>query len=174
MNIETIEKHAGDYAADRAHLAAIVGRMNAEIEAIKAKYLPPIRVAVRHVAERHDTLRAAIEDGQDLFVKPKTRVLMGVKVGYRKQKGSVTFADEAAVIERIKRLLPEEQAALLIRVRESLDKNACYDLAVPDLKRLGIGVERDEDIPVIKPADSEVDKLVDALLKDAEQIEAAA
>lgn len=174
MSIEDIEKKAGDYAADRAHLAEIVGRMNTEIEKIKAKYLPPIRDAVRHVAERHDALRAAIEAAPELFEKPKTRVLMGVKVGYRKQKGSVTFADEAAVIERIKKLLPADQAALLIRVRESLDKNACYDLTVPDLKRLGIGVERDEDLPVIKPADSEVDKLVDALLREAEKIEAAA
>lgn len=174
MSIETIEQKAGAYADERAHLADLVDRMNVELEAIKRRYLPPIRVQVRHVAERHDTLRAAIEAAPEQFERPKTRVLAGVKVGYRKQKGEVRMADQEKTLERVRALLPADQAALLIRRRESLDKNAAYDLTAGDLKRLGIEVAADTDQVVIRPADGEVDKLVNALLREAETIEAAA
>ena len=40
-----------------------------------------------------------------------------------------------------------------------------------ELKRIGVTVEETGDQIVIKPTDSEVDKLVNALLADAERIE---
>jgi hypothetical protein len=43
-----------------------------------------------------------------------------------------------------------------------------YDLTAADLKRLGIRVTDDSDVPVIKVADSDIDKMVDALLGDFE------
>ncbi len=59
-------------------------------------------------------------------------------------------------------------------MRESVDLNAVSDLTGADLKRLGIRIEADTEAVVIKPTDSEVDKLVEALLADAERIEEAA
>lgn len=174
MDIQTIEKHAGDYAADRAHLAELVGRMQTEIDAVKQRYLPDIRSAVAQGGTSRDALHAAIEAAPTLFEKPKTRVLMGIKCGFRKLKGQVSFQDEGAIIERIRAQLPKTQADLLIRRKESVDKNACYDLTLADLKRLGISIADDEDTVVIKPADGGVDKVIDELLKEAEQIEAAA
>ena len=88
-----------------------------------------------------------------------------------KKRGKVVIDDESAVIARIRKLLPEEQAELLIRVRESVDRNAVCDLSAADLKRLGIRIADDEEVVIIKSVSSSLDRLVDALLKDTESRE---
>ena len=140
------------------------------MDAIKQRYLSRIKVAVGNTAGAHSELIDALISSPALFEKPRTRTFHGVKVGYIKQRGQVIIDDEAAVIKRVRELLPETQAELIIKVRESIYKSAVYDLTTADLKRLGIRIDSDESIPVIKPTDTEVDKLVSALLKDAEAI----
>lgn len=167
-----IEKAAEYYANARDELARIVQIMQDQIQKVQAEHTPRIRQLVRIAARNHSQLHAAIEAHPELFQRPKTRVLHGLRVGYAKQRGKVEIDDEEAVIARIRKQLPEEQAELLIRVRETVDKNAVCDLAVVDLKRLGIRVTADGDVVVIKSVDGEVEKLVAALLKDAEQVEA--
>ncbi|MCR6497388.1 hypothetical protein LJB71_14990 [Thermomonas sp. S9] len=77
------------------------------------------------------------------------------------------------MIERIRRLLPAEQAALLIRVREAVHKPAVYDLTAGDLKRLGIRIEDDCDVVVVKDVAGELDRMLERLLADLSE-EAAA
>lgn len=171
MDIQTIDTLTAAYATARSALADEVARLQEELEAAKRKRLAAIRARVKAVADRHAELSAALEDASELFKKPRTRTLHGVKVGYQKQPGKVVIDDEEAVIKRIRAQLPEAQADLLIRTRESVDKNAVADLSVADLKRLGIRVTDDSDAIVIKPTDGEVDKLVDALLAGIENAE---
>ena len=59
-------------------------------------------------------------------------------------------------------------------MREEPIRKALSELTVTELKRLGVTVEEADDQVVIKPTDSEVDKLVGKLLEDAERFEAAA
>lgn len=163
-----IEQHTRDYAEARAYLTGVITELQAELERIKHPVLPVIRQAVGRVAEAHARLFASIEAAPHLFTKPKTQTIDGVRVGYMKQRGQVVIEDEAKTIERIRKLLPAEQAELLIRIRESVHKPAVYDLTAGDLKRLGISLTDDEEAVLIKPVDTEVDKLVSALLKEAE------
>lgn len=174
MEMKHIEDLTGEYAGARRELASYVESLQAELDAAKRRHLERIREAVSRVAGLHDRLRLALEAAPELFRKPRTRVLHGIKVGYTKQRGQVVIDDEAATVARIRRLLPAEQAELLIRVRESVDKPAVYDLSATDLKRLGIAITADTDAVVIRPTDSEVDKLVNALLAEIERIEDAA
>lgn len=167
--IEQIEHQTRAYADARARLAGRVQALQAQIERLRAEHLHGIRAAVREAADAHDALHALIEARPDCFLRPRTITIAGVRVGYMKQKGSVVIEDEAAVIARIRKLLPAEQSELLIRVRESVHKPAVYDLTAGDLKRLGIAVTDDADAVVIKPVDGEVDKLVNALLAEAER-----
>ena len=162
-----IEVLTDDYADERAALVEAVARLQAELDAAKRAHLPQIRRAVGRAAQARDRLHAEIDAHRDLFAKPRTRILCGVKVGLQKQKGKVQIDDEGAAVGRIRAQLPAEQADLLIRTRESVDKTAVVDLTAGDLKRLGIRISDDTDVVVIKPADSEVDKLVDALLGEA-------
>lgn len=170
MNMmQEIEQFAAAYAAQRDALAALVTEMNDAIEQVKRARLAAIKQAVQKARQAQADLKAAIEDGKSLFDKPRTRVLHGVKVGLQKQRGSVEFDDEEKVIARIRAQLPEDQVELLVRVKESVYKQAVYDLKAADIKRLGIRITADCDAVVIKSVDSEVDKLISALLAEAEQ-----
>ena len=70
------------------------------------------------------------------------------------------------MVSRIEKLLPEDQAELLIRTDKSVHKPGVYDLTAADLKRLGITIVGDGDEVVVKVAGSEIEKMVDALFKD--------
>lgn len=164
--LSDIESLTGVYANQRASLAQLVMRLEDNIETLKRAQMEGIKQALARTAEAQSMLHAAIYTAPNLFAKPKTLIINGIKVGYTKQKGKVEFDDEAAVIGRIRKLLPKEQAELLIRVREGVHKPAVYDLTAGDLKRLGIRVVDDGEAIVIKPVDDQLDKLLSELLAD--------
>jgi hypothetical protein len=152
----------------------LVRELNIAIAAVNNTRIAAIKTAVANASTAYDKLHAALEESPALFDKPKTRTMHGVKVGFAKQKGKVTFSDEEKTIQLIRQLLPKDQATLLIRVSEEVHKPAVYDLVAKDLKRLGITVGEDGDAVVIKPMTSDVDKLVNALLKKTEEVEVGA
>lgn len=167
-----IEKHAKAYADARAGLTEIVATLNGGIESLKRTHMPALKRAVARVAERHDQLKAAIDLNPQLFVRPRTVVMHGVKLGYGKGKGGISFDDAEQVVRLIKKHLPE-QADVLINTKETPVKDALGQLAAADLKKIGCTVKNTGDQVVIKPADSEVDKLVDKLVKGATEEEEA-
>jgi hypothetical protein len=171
MDLYEIEELTAQYSEARGKLAELVGVLHAEIEAAKRRRIAAIKRAVAATADKHAALHAAVDGAHELFGKPRTRTFHGVKVGMQKQRGQVVIDDEERTIARARDLLPEDQVELLVRVRESVHKPAVYDLVASDLKRLGIKIEDDTDAVVIRPTDRDVDKMVDALLKDAERIE---
>lgn len=171
--MQEIQTLTSEFAAVRRQLVDKCAALQAEIDAVRRAVIPTIRELVTDVADARDRLHAAIESAPHLFSRRRTVTINGVRVGYVKQRGTVVIEDEEAVIKRIRSLLPEEQAELLIRVRESVHKPAVYDLTAADLKRLGITVTETEDAVLIKPVDSEVDKIVAALLQEAEKVEGA-
>lgn len=170
MTMKHIEQLAAAYADARAQLVERAGTLQRQIDAARADHLPGIRDAHNQLGEAQIALRDAIEAAPDLFRKPKTRVLHGVKFGYMVQKGRVVFADEQATINRIRKLLPVDQAELMIRTVEQVHKPAVNDLSAADLKRLAITVTPDQDRVVIKSTDSAVDKLVKALTADLDKM----
>jgi hypothetical protein len=72
------------------------------------------------------------------------------------------------VVERIRALFPK-QADTLIKVTHAPVKSALQLLPAGELKRLGITVIDTGDQVFIQAADGEIEKLVDALLKDSEE-----
>ena len=164
--IESINKHAEAYAKARALLAEKVTALNDGIAALRRDHLADIRRAVTRAAEAEDALRALIEAHPECFVKPKTQVLAGVKLGYQKGKGAISFDDADAVVARIKKHLPD-QADVLIRTKEAPVKEALAQLSAAELKKIGVTLSEAGDQTVVRPVDSEVDKMVDALLKAA-------
>ncbi|MDY6979183.1 MAG: hypothetical protein SV201_04840 [Pseudomonadota bacterium] len=169
--MKEIEQKAEQYSRKRDDLEKVVTAMQQELNAVKRRHIRNIRCAVREAADAKNVLYEAISDSRGLFKKPKTKIFHGIKVGYAKRKGKVEIENEPAVVERIRKQLPEDQAELLIRVTEKVDKNAVGELTAADLKRLGIRIKSDTDAAVIAPVDGEVDKLVNALLADIEGVE---
>jgi hypothetical protein len=168
-----IEQRAKTFAEARAEVASIVTVLNDGIEALKRENMPALKRSIAKVAERHDRLRGIIDANPQLFVKPKTVVMHGVKIGYAKGKGGIAFDDAAQVVKLIKKHLPE-QADVLIITKETPAKDALAQLSAAELKKIGCTVVNTGDVVVIKPADSEVDKLVDTLIKGATETESEA
>lgn len=172
-----IERLTKEYADARGNLAATVQRLEDQIEALKRQYLPGIKTQVAIAAAKRLDLKNAIEDSKSLFVRPRTIIVHGIKVGLQKGKGKIEF--DKSEIDRIVKLIEKhfpERADDLIETKKTPIKKALNRLTVQELKRLGIEVEDTDDAVVIKPTDSQVEKLVDKLLKekDAEKSEEAA
>ena len=161
-----IEARAKLYADARESLSAIVSTLNAGIEAMKRKAMPDIKRAIGRASTHHDQLRTMIEAAPELFAKPKSRTLAGIKLGFQKSKGKIEWDDPDQVVRLIKKHFPE-QADVLIATTEKPVKDALNGLTAAELKKLGISVVEGGEAIFIKPADSAVDKLVDALLKEA-------
>lgn len=170
-----IETLAQRYAESYRQLEAAVQTLEDGARALKRKALPVIRRLAEESASHKSAVLAAITDSRVLFKKPRARLLAGVKVGLQKRRGQVVIDDEEATIRRIRELLPKDQAALVIRVRESVHKPAVYDLTGGDLKRLGIKIDTDTDEAIAKIAGADIESMVDALLDkdDAAETEAA-
>jgi len=176
MKLEDIENLTRAYAVARKTLAGAVGKLQEDIDTAKRRRMQSIKDAVAVAADTHSKLSAAIDGSRENFVKPRTITIAGIKIGMRQVKVGIALEkeDEDAVIARIRAQLPKDQVELLIRKKESVDRNALVDLSEPDLKRLGVKVIKVHDEVYIKPTDGEVDRLVNALLKEAEIIEGQA
>jgi hypothetical protein len=158
-----IEARAGAYRIAHDALTEVVTLIHDEQEQVKRRYLRCLKTLVGQSAEALNALLAEIEANPDVFTKPRSRVMSGIKLGYRKGTGKVLFDDAAKVVERIRKLLPD-QVDLLVKVTEEPIKSGLATVDANVLKRLGVTVEATGDVVFVKVADSEIDKLVSALL----------
>jgi hypothetical protein len=164
MTLENIDGLTRKYADAHGTLSDLVCALNDTIEHLKREALPAIRKAAASAMERRGNLEAAVQGAPELFATPRTVVMHGVRVGYRKQKGTIRWENEQRVCELVHKLFPDRVKELL-HVEETPNKTALNGLALMELRKLGVEVTEDSDKVVIEPARSDVDKLVAALLK---------
>ena len=169
MNEADFETLTREYSTARDNLAEKVNDLEAEVARLKRQRLPAIRRAADAAVEKEKALQEAIETNPFLFVKPRTRVLHGIKFGLQKEKGKLSWEDDDRVIALIKKHFPTE-VEFLIKVEEKVLKKGLEKLSVADLKKLGVSVTDDQDVVVIRSMDSEIDRIVKSLL-DAEEIQ---
>jgi len=160
-----IEMMCRDYALARSALKEKVEALNEEIERLKRQRLPQIRKAVEMAAERQNALRTAVSESPELFQKPKTQIFHGIEIGFRKGKGQLVWEDEEQVVRLIHKYYPEEYETYL-KITERPIKTALAQLSVNELRRLGVTVIETGDEVIIKATDTEIDRLVNSLLKD--------
>ncbi len=165
LELALIEGHAKNYRAARDLLADRVHQLQGQIDALRRQADPLIRSALQAAKAAESELSASIQAAPQLFRKPRTHVFHGVRVGIEKGKGALVIEDEAKTIRLIRKTFDEEQADLLIKVTERVVKKAASGLAANDLKRLGMHITTAVDAVVVRPTDSELDKMLDALLK---------
>lgn len=158
---------ARDLAQSRRSLSQAVGLAQAAIDEVKTRHLHLIETLASQAGEDFDELYAAVEASADLFKKPRTRELHGIKVGFAKGKGRIEWADAGQVVKLIRRHLPD-QADLLIKSTEAPVKSALNSLPAADLRRIGVTVTEAGDRVVVTPVDGDLDRLVAALLSDPE------
>ncbi len=165
-----IEKGAKEYADSRDRLGATLKDLNDKIENLKRQYLPGIKLQVRIAAEKKLSLKNMIEAARNLFTKPRTVIIHGVKVGLKKSKGKIVWPKEKteAIVKLIEKHFPDKADILVVTTKKP-DKKALARLTAADLKKLGIEVNDTGDAAVIEPTDSDVEKWMDRLLKEKEQ-----
>jgi hypothetical protein len=138
----------------------------AAVTPIAARYRPTLDDIAQEQADLLQLLETLVEANPQLFRKPRSIVIDGVRAGYRKEDDVLDWSDEAAVITRIRALLPEQEQTL-IRSSESLVVDAVAQLEAPVLQQLGIRRIAGADKSFVKIGDSDMDRLVKALVADA-------
>jgi hypothetical protein len=170
MELMNIEKLTYDYSQARGDLLDCVGLLQDEVHALKKKKMRSIKTLASKTVASREKLQAALEANPQLFNKPRSTVFYGIRVGWKKNKGKIEIINEAKVIERIKKHLPD-QSEILVQTSEKVIKKALEQLAVADLKQIGCRVIKSDDDVFIKEVDSDIEKIVTALLKSQDDIE---
>ncbi|WP_430391106.1 host-nuclease inhibitor Gam family protein [Dyella sp. 20L07] len=165
MHMQEIENLAKQFSGARNELAERLQALRDEQETATRRRLQGIKNALARFTAAHAELKDAVESGQSLFQKPKTRILHGIKVGFVKQKGKLDFTDDDAVVRLIRKHFPEQFDAL-VKTTEKPVKASLANLPASDLKRLGVTVSADGEAVVVAPVDGELDKLIKALIND--------
>lgn len=169
MRMDEIERLTRAYAGEHTELGCLVGALEDELEALKREHLPRIREAVRATQGAREALQAQVEATPDLWQPPRrTVVIEGVRVGYQKGKGRLVWERDDAVVRLIRKHFPD-QAEVLVQTKETPVRKALQQLTAVELQKLGVSIEGADDEVVIRPTDSDVDKLVAKLLEAAER-----
>jgi hypothetical protein len=165
VTIADIEKRAAVHASARAELANELDALRNELESTKKKHIRSIKILAAAAAQTEADLRTAIEMAPELFKRPKTLTLHGIKVGYRTAHGKIVFEDEETTIKLIRRHFKDKED-LLIRVKESVNKDGLKTLTEAELSKASCRVAGAGDRVVLEPVDDEVEKLVSKLIQD--------
>ncbi|MCU7906503.1 MAG: hypothetical protein KZQ76_11820 [Candidatus Thiodiazotropha sp. (ex Epidulcina cf. delphinae)] len=168
-NLKNIEEKAKNHAKAREILNERLVTLEDEKRRMIRKHLKGLRAAAATVARTHNELHTEIDASHDDFQKPRTRVYEGLQVGLRKSNGSVKF-NLKQTITAIRRYLPDQESAL-IKIEEKVVSKAVGTLSADILKKIGVTVIPGSDQVVIKPTDSEINKLIDAWLSDLSEYE---
>lgn len=163
LTMADIEAATRAYAQAREALSTRVKELQEEVERLRRQAMPSIRRALAAAQERRHELVTAVQAAPYLFERPRTAVFSGIRVGYQKSRGALTWDDDARVCELIRRHLPE-QADTLIRVIERPVKPALAALPTADLRRIGVSVVDTGDAVVVRAIDDELDRMLQQLL----------
>ena len=165
--LQQLNALAETYAAKRARLDEITTEIDDAQRAVLRANRRRLGEAHGAAAEAFLALQSEIANNPGLFVKPRTFIVHGIKIGYQKQPGKIIVADEPKTIALIRKNLGEDAAATLIKTEERVIKSAAGNLPASDLKRVGIEVTADTDKIVLTSVDSALDKLIERLIEEA-------
>lgn len=173
MTIDDIIALARAYASSRDAMEEVLDDIRDRRRQAVRSRMRALRNRVAETAAAKEALRAAVEAAPELFERPRTQTVEGVKFGWRKQQGSIEIADEGAVVALIRKKMPDREAAL-VRVKTTVDKTALRKLPAADLAKIGLFIADPVDEVAITVPSTDIDKLVDALLEEGGEAEDAA
>lgn len=146
------------------------------LESAIAEAITPIyaahRVGIDAAAEEEAAAKAdlqrLVDAAPQLFTRPRSITQDGVKCGFRKAEDQLDWDDEANVIARIRALQQfADMAPVLIRTEETLNIGALEELDHNARRQLGIRRISGADMSFIGFTDSDVEKMVKAIIADA-------
>lgn len=172
MTLEEIARLCRRYRDALDEKDALIQEVETAQRRIARQKLRSMVTLADRISAAETALRAAVEIHPELFKRPKTQTLEGIKVGYRKMPGKIEIADEGRSIVLARKKLPDK-ADLLINVVEALDKNALRNLGVRELAKIGVTLGEDTDAIVVGVPKSPAGKTLDALIAEGRKDEEA-
>lgn len=167
-----IDEAAEAYSTARSDLYNIARELEEEIQSFRDevmdRYRPAIVRAAGVVRRKEATLSRLIDDSQECFKRPKTRVAHGVKIGLRSAPGGLTWeGKEEDMIERLKEQFGKSPAVKrgLITVTEKVGKSEVKKLPASDLANLKAEVSDAGNFVVIAPVETEAEELIAPYLR---------
>jgi hypothetical protein len=150
----------------KAHDAGIdlASEYEAELLALEKRFHNRLTNAATNINDAAATVEFIVAARPDLFEKPKTQTYYGIRVGWMKQPGQVQIENEPDTIARIEKLLSPKDAAGVIKTTKKLVKKALSALPGDVLKKIGVAIGADTDIPFVKPTEGDGLKKLNGLI----------
>ncbi len=165
--LQKIERSCTKLSGERERLAAKVAVLQKQVDQVKKRHVAGIRRLMARVAAAHLATHELVTAAPELFEDPKSLVISGVKVGFKKSRDRLEIANEEKTIALIRRLYPENHASF-VQVSETAIKAALAQLDDAALKRLKVERIDGSNESFCRPQDSELDSLLVALLGNVE------
>ena len=172
ITIADVQRAAGELSAARDALNAETTALRNEFNALQTRAMPRLRAGARKVAQLQRELADMIKAAPELFAKPRTYIVAGLKVGMQKAPPTFEWDDDAALCVRIrlavarKQIAPELEELLIVKSEKPV-ASAIKNLPPEQLVAIGVEFSEGADAPVIKSVDDGVEKAVNAMIKDA-------
>lgn len=163
ISFTDIEKLSRAYDEAAARLEESIAALEADLETAKQQHLRNIRRQAATVAAAEAELHSAVESAPDLFVKPRTVTVHGVKCGFVLSEGKLVFDDADSVLAAIRKYRKDD-AESLIRTKSEPNKDSLKRLPAVELARLGCRIEGAGDQVLVKRVAGDVEKLIDKLI----------
>jgi len=165
VSLGQIEPLCAAYDGECVKLEEQIAALEADLAAVKAKHLRGLKKQAAIVAAREAELHSAVEGSPELFVKPRTFVMHGCKVGFTSSTGSVDFEDEAYVIKQVEKHF-KARFDELVKTEYTPRKDALRTLTALELAKLGCRIDGAGDVE--KLINKLIEKLVGAMVKEDE------
>lgn len=162
--LDKVESLTKKYSESYGKLSNKVKELNDDIAQIKKKHLLAIKKYAESVQQDAVELTSALCENKECFESPKTFIFHGIKVGFQKQPGTITY-DEAVTIKLIKKHF-KKVLKLYVETTEKIIKAALKKLPVTDLMKLGCEVTDSKDAVLIKATEGEIEKFVNQLISE--------
>lgn len=168
--IHEIEAATKAFAEARSVLVERAEAMRDELESVRRRHMRGLKRAIESTHAMQTALFNHIDASRELFVKPRSVVFHGIKVGLQKARPSVNWSDARVVAERVNEHLPEQRDTLVDIVYKPVAA-ALLQLDAETLKRIGVRRDDGKDSILIKPVDGGIDKLVEAFMRELDALD---
>ncbi len=139
--------HIISIAESLGEISGIIGKhmeaLDRQINAVRMEFYKKILPMSRQYSQQRKELETLIEQNPQLFVKPRTIDVNGVKFGMKKSKGKIVIEDSGKTLEKIKTLLKDKKE-FLIEQKESLLRNGLAQLSDHEMAAVGVSREADD------------------------------
>jgi len=172
-DLRDIELAAEDHRRARDALEKQLSELEEQTRTLQKEHLPQIRAAHAKAKESQLALAQFIEDGREHFAKPKTRIVHGLKLGYRKAPDKWQWPSDLKLVALIRKHCTPDLAETLTDTKTTPVKPAIKKLSESLQRKLGILIRKGSDELVIDPVEGELERLMQGLLGDVRaQVEA--